>query len=564
MKLDELKKNGEAPEWMDDAALETLVRGYLLPNETPKGMYVRIAKSLSSYYTNPDYWFDKFFNAMWSNWLCPSSPVLANSGTKRGLTVSCNTVHFADSVNSIFMKNHEIAMLTKNGAGIGFYVGDIRARAQAISGGGKSEGVLPWLKVIEQTILSTAQAGVRRGSAAAYLPVEHGDIHEFLEMRRKVGDPNLRCRKLNHGICITDNWMSDMLSGNKEKQDLWKKILVERVQEGEPYLFFTDSVNKANPECYKKNNLDVKASNLCSEITLFTDKDHSFICCLSSLNLARYDEWKDTDIVETSIRFLDAVLQEYIDKSDGIPGLEASRRSAIKGRALGLGVLGWHTLLQSKNLPFDSFESMRLNNEIFKLMRERADAETAKLAVELGEPEWCKGFNRRNTHTLAIAPTVSNSTISGGVSPGIEPFSANFFAQKSAKGVFIRKNKYLEKLLDSKNKNTPEVWKSINQYSGSVQHLDFLSDEEKEVFLTAREINQHAVIKQAAQRQRWIDQAQSVNLFFAENAEPQYIHDVHIAAWKMGLKTLYYMRSEGVLSGDLASRSKEECEACSG
>jgi ribonucleoside-diphosphate reductase alpha chain len=280
------------------------------------------------------------------------------------------------------------------------------------------------------------------------------------------------------------------------------------------------------------------------------------------MNLAKYDEWKDTDAVEVAIRFLDAVIQEYIDKSEGVPGLEASRRSAIKGRAVGLGVLGWHTYLQNKMIPFDSFTAMSHNNLIFKKMRESAEKATKELARELGEPEWCKGFDRRNTHLLAQAPTVSNSLISGGHSPGIEPIAANLFSQKSAKGTFIRKSPTLEALLETRGKNTVDVWKQINEQNGSVQGIKCLTDEEKMVFLTAREINQHAIIKQAAQRQKYIDQGQSVNLFFAANSAPKYIHEVHWSAWELGLKSLYYLRTEGVLKGDLASRSKEECAAC--
>jgi ribonucleoside-diphosphate reductase alpha chain len=280
--------------------------------------------------------------------------------------------------------------------------------------------------------------------------------------------------------------------------------------------------------------------------------------------LTKWDEWKDTDLPNLAVRFLDAVLEEYIQKSEGLPGFDASRASAIKGRAIGIGVLGWHTLLQEKMIPFDSFDAMSLNNQIFKTIRTKAEQETELLAKELGEPEWCKGHNRRNTHLMAVAPTVSNSTISGGHSAGIEPITANIYSQKSAKGTFIRRNRTLEALLETKFKSTPEVWRSINEFSGSVQHLGFLSPEEKEVFLTAREMNQHAIIKQAAQRQKWIDQGQSVNLFFGSNSDPKYIHEVHLAAWEMGLKSLYYFRTEGVIRGDLASRSKDECVACEG
>jgi ribonucleoside-diphosphate reductase alpha chain len=453
-------------------------------------------------------------------------------------------------------------MLSKNGAGVGIYLGDVRGRGAKIYGNGSSEGTIPWAKVYDTTTHSVSQGSTRRGASAIYLPIEHSDINEFINIRRPTGDVNRRCLNMNHALCITDAWMRSMLDGDAEKRALWVEVLKARVETGEPYLFFTDNVNKSNPLCYSQNGLSVKGSNICTEITLHTDPDHSFVCCLSSLNLVRWDEWKDTDLVQTAVRFLDAVLSEYIKRSEGIPGLEASRRSAVKGRAIGIGVLGWHTLLQHKMLPFDSFDAMQLNAQVFRTIRANAEEATEKLACELGEPEWCSGFNRRNTHLLAIAPTVSNSSISGGHSAGVEPIAANVYSLKSAKGTFIRRNETLERLLNSNGKNTPEVWKSINEMHGSVQHLDFLSEHEKLVFQTAREINQHAIVKQAAQRQKWIDQAQSINLFFAANSDPKYIHEVHIAAWESGMKTLYYLRAEGVIRGDLASRSQTECAAC--
>lgn len=563
-KLHELKSAGEAPDWMNEEGFKTLCGGYLLDGETPRQMYIRVANAAANYYTNSALYAEKFFNILWKNWLCPASPVLSNMGTDRGLPISCNTIHVGDSVDSIFQKNYELAVLSKNGAGVGIYFGDIRGRGTKIKGNGKSEGIVPWAKVFDTTTVSVNQGSTRRGASAIYLPIEHLDIHEFINIRRPTGDVNRRCLNINHGISISDEWMSSMLAGDKKKRELWVEILKSRVETGEPYLFFADNVNKNNPECYKANGLDVKSSNICTEITLFTDTDHSFVCCLSSLNLVRWEEWKDTDTVNLSIRFLDAVLSEYILKTEKIKGLESSRRSAIKGRAIGLGVLGFHTLLQERSIAFDSFDSMQLNAQIFRSIHIKANEETKTLASELGEPEWCKGFGRRNTHLIAIAPTVSNSTISGGYSAGIEPISANVFTQKSAKGTFIRKNITLEALLKSKGQNTPEVWKSINEQSGSVQHLRFLSDHEKEVFLTARELNQHAIVKLASQRQRWIDQAQSVNLFFAMNSSPKYIHEVHVAAWKTGLKTLYYLRSDGVIKSDLASRSEAECKACEG
>lgn len=560
--LEHLKELGEAPQWMGEEGYKTLLGGYLLPNETPKQMYWRVAETAANYYEDKLKWHTKFYNAMWKNWLCPASPILSNMGTDRGLPISCNSIHVGDSIDSIFGKSHELAMLSKNGAGVGIYLGDLRGRGATTKGNGKSEGVVPWAKVYDTTTVSVSQGSTRRGASAVYLPVEHVDIEEFINIRRPTGDTNRRCLNLNHGICITDQWMQDMVAGDKIKRGLWQEILKARVETGEPYLFFSDNVNKANPACYTANGLKVSTSNICTEIFLHTDPDHSFVCCLSSLNLVKWDEWKDTDTVEVTVRFLDAVLEEYIRKSEFTPGLEASRRSAMKGRAIGIGVLGWHTLLQRNMIPFDSFQAMMLNAQIFSCIKAKAEAETAILATELGEPEWCKGFSRRNTHLLAVAPTVSNSTISGGYSAGIEPVPANIFSKKSAKGTFIVKNPTLEELLESKGQNTQEIWKSINEQSGSVQHLKILSAEEKTVFLTAREINQHAIIKQAAQRQKFIDQGQSVNLFFAANSDPKYIHEVHMAAWEQGLKSLYYLRTEGVLRGDLASRSKEECAAC--
>lgn len=563
--LKALKAAGEAPPWMEDEGYRTLRGGYMLPGETPRAMYTRASRAAASYYgQDAAHWEAKFFEVMWRNWLCPSSPVLSNMGTERGLPISCNSIHVDDSVDSIFKKNHELAMLSKNGAGVGVYLGDVRHRGAPIKGNGKSEGIIPWAKTYDTTTASVSQGSTRRGASAVYLPIDHPDAEEFLHMRRPTGDVNRRCLNLNHGFCVPDRWMRDLVAGDQAKRKLWGEVLKARVETGEPYLFFTDTVNRLSPACYTDQGLAVKTSNICTEITLYTDPQHSFVCCLSSLNLVKWEEWKDSDLVETTVRFLDAVLEEYIRKSEGQDGLEASRRSAIKGRAIGIGVLGWHTLLQEKGLPFDSFESMMLNASVFRTIRQKAEGETQRMAAELGEPEWCRGYGRRHTHLMAVAPTVSNSAISGGHSAGIEPLAANIFSLKSAKGTFIRKNKTLQRLLAEKGRDDSATWKSINEHTGSVQHLDFLSDAERVIFLTAREINQFAVVKQAGQRQRWIDQAQSVNLFFASNSDPKYIHQVHLAAWEEGLKSLYYLRTEGVLRGDLASRSKAECSACEG
>lgn len=560
--LEKLKKSGEAPHWLTEEGLQILSKGYLLKNETPKGMYERVAKASASRLKRPD--LEKsFFDAIWNNWICLASPIAANMGTERGLPISCNTIHVGDSLDSILMKNHELGVLSKYGAGVGIYLGDLRGRGAPVQGtGGRSDGVIAWSKIYDATIHSVNQGSTRRGAASVNLDIEHDDIEEFLQMRRPTGDHNKRCMNLNHCISIGDDFMKSLQEGNQKNRLLWQKILTERVETGEPFLMFKDNVNNNNPECYKANELKVSGTNICTEITLYTDPEHSFVCCLLSLNFARWDEWKESNVVELAVYLLDAVLSEYIAKASKIAGFESAVRFAEKSRAIGIGGLGWHSLLQSKMLAFDSFDAMMLNGQIWRTIRKNAEAASARMAQEYGEPEWCKGFGRRHTHLLAQAPTVSNSNISGGLSPGIEPWAANVFVEKSAKGVFIRKNQELVKLLQTKGKNTEEVWSAIDKDAGSVQNLKFLTDHEKTVFLTAREINQFAIVRQAVQRQKHIDQAQSVNLFFASNSDPKYIHLVHMAAWEGGLKTLYYCRSTSVLRADLATRSADECKAC--
>lgn len=571
MNLDELKKAGEAPSWMTSESLKTISNGYLLPDETPKGMYTRVsraaAQKLISMGLSVDYQKD-FFEAMWRNWLCPASPVLSNMGTTRGLPISCFSVAVPDSVDGIMSSMHEVAMLSKNGGGVGTHWSGVRPRGSAIRGNGRSDGVIPFMKILDSTILGISQGGVRRGAGAAYLDIDHGDFDEFIKMRRPVGDPNRQCLNLHQGVCISDSFMNRIKDGDKEARRRWLEVLKSRLETGEPYLFFTDNVNNQNPECYKRLGLKVQGSNICTEIFLFTDELHSFVCCLSSLNLEKYDEWKDTKLVELSIFFLDAVMEEFIDRAKLISGMQNAVQFAQKSRALGLGVLGFHTLLQKKNLAFDSLQAYTLNNLIFKNIQIKALKASEDLARLFGEPEWCNGTGRRNSHVSAIAPTASNSIISGGHSSGIEPIVANAFAQKSAKGTFLVKNPQLEILLETKGKNDEETWKSIVVNEGSVQHLDFLSEEEKKVFETAREINQFSIIKLAAARQKYIDQGQSVNLFFPANVDAKYFHQVHMEAHKSNLKSLYYTRSSSVLKGDAGSkeyaRKLEECSFCEG
>lgn len=557
-----LKERGEAPHWLDDAGFRTLQNGYLLFGESPKDAYKRISRAVANRLKKSEI-ENKVFEYCWNNWIGLSTPIMSNMGTERGMPISCNSFHVGDNLDNILQKAHELGVLSKYGAGVGMYLGDLRGRGSSVRGtGGVSDGIVSWAKIYDSVVQSVSQGATRRGAGAVYLPIDHIDIHEFLSMRRPTGDLSKRCLNLNHGVCISGDFMNRICNGDAQARSLWAEILTSRMETGEPYLFFSDNVNKQTPQLFKDQGLQIVTSNLCSEIFLPTDSDHTFVCCLLSMNLARWDEWKDTDAVQIAVYILDAVLTEYIEKASKINGFQCAVRFAEKSRAIGVGAMGWHSLLQSKMIPFDSFDAMMLNSQIFRKIRSDAELATAKLAEDYGEPEWCKGYGRRNATVIAVAPTVSNSTISGGISPGIEPFAANIFVQKSAKGVFIRKNKELEKLLESKNKNTDEVWNQISKDNGSILGLNFLSEEEKQVFLTAREINQFAIIKQAAQRQQWIDQGQSVNLFFGKNSSAKYIHEVHLEAWKLGLKSLYYCRAEAIIRADLASRQKDECAAC--
>ena len=561
MTLEELKNNNEAPEFLTEIGYKTLQGGYLLPNETPLGMWERVAAAAAKILNKPDL-EKKFFNMLWNGWVGLATPVASNMGTNRGLPISCYSISPTDSTDSIMLKARELAMLTKNGGGVGIYLGELRPAGSKISSGGTSEGMIPFAKIFDSVTVGINQGNVRRGAAAVYLPVDHGDIKTFLRMRRPEGDPNRQCLNLHHAVCLSNNFMKKVEAGDAHSQELLREIYKSRLETGEPYIFYTDNVNSQNPECYKKNNLKVSTSNICSEITLYTDHDHTFVCCLSSLNLAKWHEWKDTDTVELCVFLLDAVLTEFINKAKNLEGLAPAVRSAIKGRALGLGVMGWHTLLQQEYAGIDSFRARVLNKAIFKTIKQKAENASKELAKEFGEPEWCKGTGLRSTHLIAVAPTASNSLITGNISAGIEPINANAYVKKTAKGTFIEFNPLLKAKLQKINKDTEAVWNKIIKDEGSVRSLDFLTDEDKEVFKTAFEIDQRILINLAADRQQYICQAQSLNLFFPKDVDPQYFHEVHWSAWKNKIKTLYYVRSSSVLRADLSSRG--ECVACEG
>jgi len=550
------------PEYMDEISLATLSRGYLLEGETPKKAYWRVANAAAQRLEKPEL-AEKFFNIIWKGWLGLASPVLSNMGTNRGLPISCYGIDTPDSIRGISLTNAELMRLSSYGGGVGIGISRIRERGTPIKGNGKSEGVVPWCKIYDSSIIATNQGSVRRGAASVNLNVNHPDIKEFLQIRRPKGDPNRQCLNLHQCVVIDDSFMRKIENREPASVELWLEILKSRMETGEPYIMFEDNVNSNNPLSYKMNNLKVSMTNICSEITLFTDEEHSFICCLSSLNLAKWDEWKDTDTIELAIWFLDAVMQEFIDKTDGKESMIRTYNHARKGRALGLGVMGWHTFLQQKELPFNSIASTAYTHQIFSKIKMKSEEASRALALEYGEPLWCKGTGMRNTHLLAIAPTVSNSVITGGISAGIEPLPANIYVFNGARGTFIRKNKYLENLLENKGFNTEEIWGQIMEQNGSVQGLpdNILTPEEKELFLTFPEINQLELVRQAAIRQKYLDQTQSLNLSFSPTDSPKWINQVHMEAHKLGIKTLYYLRTDSVIKGDIGSRT-DDCVSC--
>ena len=554
----------EYPEWMDEISLSTISKGYLLPNETVKQAYRRVANASAERLKRPDL-ANKFFRYIWNGWIGLASPVISNMGTDRGLPISCYGIDTPDSIRGIGLTNAELMRLTSKGGGVGISVSRIRPRGDGITGNGKSEGVVPWCKIYDSSIIATNQGNVRRGAASVNLDIEHPDIDEFLEIRRPKGDVNRQCLNLHQCVVVGDSFMRKLEARDSEAMNRWAKILKARMETGEPYIMFKDNVNKNNPIAYRMNNFDVTMTNICSEITLFTDEWHSFICCLSSLNLAKWEEYKDTDCIKTAIWFLDGVMQEFIDKSNGKDSLVRTHNHAKKGRALGLGVMGWHTFLQQKNLPFNSIASTVHTRNIFNKIRMDAETASMELAAEYGEPIWCRGTGMRNTHLLAVAPTVSNSVICGGISAGIEPLPANVYTFNGAKGTFIRKNKSLEAVLESKGENKEKWWKQMLQDNGSVLGLpdNILNAEEKDVFLTFPEINQLELVKQAAERQKYIDQTQSLNLSFDPNDSPKWINQVHMEGWKLGVKTFYYLRTDSVIKGDLGSR-QADCISCDG
>ena len=576
----EWKKGKDYPSWGDtDVYKQTIVGGYLLPGESPRDAYMRVSTSIARRLYKPEL-ADKFFEYIWKGWLCLASPVLSNTGTDRGLPISCFGIDVADSIADIGQKNLEMMLLAKHGGGVGIGINMIRPAGAKITGNGTSDGVVPFCKIYDSTILATNQGSVRRGAASVNINIDHPDFEEWLEIREPKGDVNRQSLNLHQCAVVGDKFMRRLEQGDQEARTKWGKLLQKRKATGEPYILFKGNTNKANPEAYKSNGLKVHMTNICSEITLHTDESHSFVCCLSSLNLAKYDEWKDTNLIYDATWFLDGVMEEFIQKAKNMKGFDNAIRSAQKGRAIGLGVLGWHTLLQQKGIAFEGLLAQFKTREIFSKIKIETERASRKLAEIYGEPLWCAGTGMRNTHLRSVAPTVSNSKLSGNISPGIEPWAANVFTEQSAKGTFIRKNNELKKVLKKIGIDDKETWDKILEDGGSVQgikrldgwfydHLGKLNDSSgepvKNVFKTFKEINQLELVGQAGIRQDYIDQSVSLNLAFPSEAEPRWINQVHFEAWKRGIKTLYYMRTESVLRGDIAAKAMDpSCISCDG
>ena len=573
------------PEWgHTNVYLQTISKGYCLPGETPRDAYWRVCTTVANRLKKPDL-ADKFFKYIWKGWLNLASPVLSNTGTERGLPISCFGIDVADSINDIGGKNLELMLLAKHGGGVGICHNQIRPAGAEITDNGTSDGVVPFIKINDSTILATNQGAVRRGAASSNINIEHGDFWEWLEIREPKGDINRQCLNMNQCVIISDKFMRSVMEGDNDARSRFAAVQRKRRQTGQPYIMYRGNVNKQNPEAYKRNGLKVFMTNICSEIVLHTDENHSFVCCLSSLNLSKYDEWKNTNLIYDATWFLDGVLEEFIQKAKYRKGFENSVRTAEKGRALGLGVLGWHTYLQQRGIAFEGLEAQYETRNIFSQIKIESERASRDLAEEYGEPLWCRDTGFRNTHLRAVAPTVSNSKLAGGISAGVEPVPANIWTDQSAKGTFIRKNKVLEGFLEKIGHNNKKVWDKIMADGGSVQGLKFLDDwcfvkgilvkckdvpefEEgvsfKDVFKTFKEINQLELIRQAGIRQQYIDQAVSLNLAFPKEASPKWINQVHLEAWKQGIKTLYYMRTESVLRGDIAAKAMEECLSCDG
>ena len=555
-------------EWLTENSRKFLGSGYLTGDQTPEERIREIADNAESI-LKIDGFSDKFYGYMSQGFYSLASPVWSNFGKKRGLPISCFGSHVADDMGDILFSQSEVGMMSKLGGGTSGYFGKIRGRGEEIKNNGSASGSVHIMQLFEKMVDVVSQGSVRRGRFSPYLPIDHKDIKEFLE----IGTEGNSIQELTHGVTVSNKWMQEMIDGDAEKRGLWAKVLQRRGEIGYPYILFSDNANDNKPQVYKDKGHEIYASNLCTEIMLPSNEDWSFVCCLSSINVVHYDKWKDTDAVETLTYFLDAVMQEFInklevyrdsDKRDDqftFSFMKKAYKFAKENRALGLGALGWHSLLQSKMLPFDSEGADALNNDIFKLIEEKSYKASSELATIYGEPKVLRGYGRRNTTLNAIAPTTSSAFILGQVSQGIEPIWSNIYVKDIAKIKTTIKNPILEKLLEEKGENTSDVWKSIRDNDGSVQHLAILTDFEKEVFKTYSEIDQNVIVYQAADRQNYIDQGQSINIMVHPDMPIKDVNAVYINAWKLGVKSMYYQHS---MNAAQKFKQKKECASCEG
>ena len=563
------KLNSTKPfEWLNENSRKFLAAGYLGEGLSAEERIANIAKRAEEILQIPGY-AEKFYHYMSEGFYSLASPVWSNFGKERGLPISCFGSHIDDDIGNILYSQSEVGMMSKLGGGTSGYFGKIRHRGAEIKNNGEASGAVHIMRLFESMVDVVSQGSVRRGRFSPYLPIDHPDIMEFLE----IGTEGNPIQELTHGVTVTNDWMQDMIDGDVEKRTVWAKVLQSRGEMGYPYIFFTDNANNGAADVYKDKKLPIYASNLCTEIMLPSDHKWSFVCVLSSINLLHYDKWKDTDAVETMVYFLDAVITEFLEKLDSYRNsdnrddqqtflfMERAYNFSKENRALGMGTLGWHSLLQSKMLPFDSQEAYDLNSEVFKTLKEHSYKASERLAEMFGEPKLLKGYGRRNTTLNAIAPTTSSAFILGQVSQGIEPIWSNIYVKDIAKIKTTVKNPFLVKLLQEKGMDKSEVWKEIRDKDGSVRDLDFLTEKEKDVFKTYSEIDQLVIIYQAANRQNHIDQGQSLNIIVHPDTSTKDINKIHVTAWKLGLKSLYYQHS---MNAAQKFKQKKECESCEG
>lgn len=549
-----LVSEGECPDWYSTSGYQLFKEKYSYPEgTTPKQQYERIAATLSAHTPNPNHFKNVFFDLLWKGWLSPSTPVLANCGTTRGLPVSCSGNYIGDSIDEMYSARKEVASLTKSGFGTASYLGDIRPRGSEISIGGKASGVLPLFKGFQADMEFVSQGTARRGSWAGYLPISHGDFDELCDhLRHHVDGANV-------GWCVDNAFVNDLNSGDKEALRRYQKALQTKMLTGKGYFFFNDKANAKRPQWYVDRDLDIKSPQLCSEIMLHSSEDYTYTCVLSSMNLARWDEWKDTDAVCDATVFLDAVCQEFLERSKNMPNMEKAWKFTKASRALGLGVCGFHSYLMDHMIPYESFEAHSWNTEVFMHLDEQTRRASKWIAEHYGEPEWMSGYGMANTHRIAVAPTKSTALIMGGISEGINPDTAMVFTQRTAAGEVDRINPSLLRFMKEKGVYTKAHVEEIRESGGSVQGVDFLTEEEKLVFKTAFEINQEVVVRLASVRGNFIDQWQSLNLFFAGSDDEEYVSRVHKQAFMdPNILALYYVYSKSDVSLD----RKDECLAC--